>query len=143
MALLTRPDAAYNSWCQVGARSYWVTIREPWTNELDPEDIRNSEDVLRFARIWATASGATHQCQGQSAVIRQRIGAHLEERLYELSGEYLTQLDEDYQRFRSDERVQRLVATADREVARVVPATQPIEHQAKKARQERSRPTWR
>jgi uncharacterized protein (DUF2252 family) len=114
---LCRPRPVFNSWCRIGDQSYWVTIREPWTNELDPEDIKNVKELEAAARIWAVASGATHQHPRQSAAIDRRVNAKLAGQLVQLSDDYLRQLDSDLKALRADKRVAEMVRTAERKIA--------------------------
>jgi uncharacterized protein (DUF2252 family) len=114
---LCRPRPVFNSWCRIGDQSYWVTIREPWTNELDPEDIKNVKELEAAARIWAVASGATHQHPRQSAAIDRRVNAKLAGQLVQLSDDYLRQLDADLKALRADKRVQEMVRSADQRIS--------------------------
>jgi hypothetical protein len=113
---LCRPRPVFNSWCRLGDQSYWVTIREPWTNELDPEDIKNVKELEAAARIWAVASGATHQHPRQSAAIDRRVNAKLAGQLVQLSDDYLRQLDSDLKALRADQRVTEMVRAAERKI---------------------------
>jgi uncharacterized protein (DUF2252 family) len=114
---LCRPRPVFNSWCRIGDQSYWVTIREPWTNELDPADITTSKDLQAAARIWSVASGATHQHPRESAAIDRRVNAKLAGQLVQLSDDYLRQLDSDLKSLRGDKRVTDMVRAAERRIS--------------------------
>lgn len=116
MAELCRPRPVFNSWCRLGEESYWVTIREPWTNELDPDEIKDMKAVEAAARIWAVASGATHQDRALAAVIDRRIGPELARRLLARSDAYLEQLSADLGALRRDPRVAELVKDAQERI---------------------------
>jgi uncharacterized protein (DUF2252 family) len=121
---LCRPRPVFNSWCRMGDESYWVTIREPWTNELDPEDINDLKTLEAAARIWSVASGATHRRPREVTAIRQRAGGMLSGELLELSDAYLGQLTLDLSALREDARVAEMVRTAEQRInsAQVPPA---------------------
>jgi uncharacterized protein (DUF2252 family) len=116
VAALSRPRPFFNGWCRIGRESYWVTLREPWTEELSPQDVEDFDDLLRAARVWAVAAGASHFAPGQADAIAARCDAKLAEDLRRLSGEFLKQLDADYKRLKSDPRVHDLVRQADRAI---------------------------
>jgi uncharacterized protein (DUF2252 family) len=115
-AELSDPDPLFNGWCRVGDKSYWVSLREPWTDELDGADVRNREDLEAAARIWATAAGASHRSSGKAAVIRERCTPQLAAELRRLSDAYLVHLGQEYQALTTDPRVAPLVAKANREI---------------------------
>jgi uncharacterized protein (DUF2252 family) len=122
---LCRPRPVFNSWCRIGSESYWVTIREPWTNELDPQDITTEKDLEAAARIWAVASGATHQHPKESAASDRRAGAKLAGQLVQLSDDYLRQLESDLKALRQDTRVAEMVRTAERRIGEIKLAPAP------------------
>jgi hypothetical protein len=113
MALLSHPPPFLNGWFQVGDESYWVTLREPWTDELDSDDIRDLADLRRIARVWAMAAGATHREPRQGEMIRKRIGPELSNELRRYSNSFLEKLDADHKDFASDPRVPPMIATAN------------------------------
>jgi uncharacterized protein (DUF2252 family) len=109
---LTRPRPFFNGWCRVGRESYWVTLREPWTAELDPQDVKDFDDLLWAARVWAIAAGGSHFEPGQAEVIAGRCDEPLGKRLRNLSDEYLRQLKHDHHALKSDPRAQALARQA-------------------------------
>ena len=111
---LSRPRPLFSGWCQIGEESYWVMIREPWTKELDPEDVKTFNDLLRTARIWAVAAGAGHREPGQAQAIASRITPALASDLRRLSGMYLDRLDADWRDLTADPRTAPLIAVAER-----------------------------
>jgi uncharacterized protein (DUF2252 family) len=113
MALLSHPPPFLNGWFQMGNESYWVTLREPWTDELDSDDIKTLEDLRRVARIWALAAGTTHKQPGQAAIIKKRIGPELSNDLRRYSNAFLLKLDADFKDFKADPRCGPLIATAN------------------------------
>jgi uncharacterized protein (DUF2252 family) len=122
---LSRPKPFFNGWCTIGDESYWVTLREPWTNELDPQDVETWHDLLWAARVWAVAAGASHHEPGQAERIAARSDGDLARELRRLSDDFLKQLDTDYQRLTSDPRVKELVARADEAIDDSRPPAEP------------------
>jgi hypothetical protein len=113
MAVLSRPEPYFNGWCRMGKESYWVTVREPWSDELDAKDVESYDDLLWAARAWAIAAGASHWEKGQAAMIAARSDTKLAAELRRLSDEYVKQLDADHARLTADPRAKALVARAE------------------------------
>ena len=113
MRVLSRPEPYFNGWCRIGEESYWVTVREPWSDELDAKDVESYDDLLWAARAWAIAAGASHWQQGQAAMIAARSDTKLSAELRRLSDEYVKQLDADHARLAADPRAAALVARAE------------------------------
>ncbi len=125
--------------------SYWVTLREPWTDELESDDLRDLSALRHIAKIWATAAGASHRVPGEGEMIRKHIqntnregtaapgtperyekgGPELSHELRRLSNAYLMKLSADYEDFTSDPRCPPLIATANAEIDR---ATKHVPH---------------
>lgn len=110
---LTHPGLFFSGWCQVGRKTYWVTMREPWTLELDEEDIKTLDDLKAYSRLWAIAAGATHRGEGEAKMIAEKLDRRLLERLEALSRQFVAVLERDYARFVADERVIPLVRQAN------------------------------
>ena len=122
---LSRPKPYFNGWCRIGGESYWVSLREPWTNELDPADVESFDDLLWAARAWAVSAGASHFEAGRAVVIAARADGRLAERLRGLSDEFLTHLDREYRALASDPHVKELVARANRAIDQNRPPPEP------------------
>ena len=115
-AELADPDPLFNGWCRVGDESYWVSLREPWTDELDGADVKSRADLDAAARTWATAAGASHRASGKAEIIKERCTPELAAALRSLSDAYLVNLEQEYRSLTSDPRVAPLVAKANREI---------------------------
>jgi hypothetical protein len=131
---LTDPHPFFSGWCRVGGESYWVSLREPWTDELDGADVRTAEDLAAAARAWATAAGASHRGSGEAAVIESRQRPELNEQLRRLSDEYLAQLQETYQALVADPRTAEMVARAERLIDEKQDAAPPREKKPRRGR---------
>lgn len=116
MDRMTDPLPFINSWCEIGGESYWVTIKEPWSDELDPAAIKNVDELLHAARIWGTITGATHREQGRFETILPRLTPVLRDRIRKHAAAFIEQLDRDFTQFRADERVQKHLASIEREL---------------------------
>jgi len=122
---LSRPAPFFNGWCRIGEESYWVSLREPWTNELDPQDVETFDDLLWAARVWAVAAGASHHERGEAGRIAARSTDELARELARLSDDFLKRLDADYRKLVADPRVAELVARADAAIAANRPPAEP------------------
>jgi uncharacterized protein (DUF2252 family) len=133
-AELTDPGPFFNGWCRMGEESYWVSLREPWTDELNGADVRIAADLAAAAHVWATAAGASHRGAGFPEVVRARSTSGLVEQLVWLSGVYLEQLDRDYRQLTADPRVSKLVALAANAIEERQDAAPPIPKKPRKPR---------
>ncbi len=122
--LLSHPQPFLNGWFQMGNESYWVTLREPWTDELESDDIKDLAALRHMAKLWATAAGASHRVAGEGEMIRKHVGPELSNELRRLSNAFLLKLTADYEDFRTDPRVPPLIATAN-EVLDAIKASKP------------------
>lgn len=113
-AVLPAPAGAYlNSWCDIGKESYWVTFKEPWSEELENTMVRDFHDLVYFANVWGTVAGAMHRGQGHAQAILQRLNKpELFDQLRHCSTLYMAELDRQYLDFTNDPR-----AKADKEAA--------------------------
>lgn len=110
---LTEPRALANGWCEIGGESYWVTFKEPWSDELDPDSVKTFDDLLHMASIWGTVAGATHREEGRYETILPRLTPQLRSQLRERSKRFIKQLDDDFRAFRADPRVAAHLAATD------------------------------
>ncbi len=124
LELLSHPQPFLNGWFQMGNESYWVTLREPWTDELESDDIKDLAGLRHVARLWATAAGASHRVPGEGEMIRKHVGPELSNELRRLSNAYLMKLTADYEDFKSDPRCPPLIATAN-EVLNAIKSSKP------------------
>jgi hypothetical protein len=107
MDLLTNPTAYLNTWCDIADESYWVTFKEPWSEELEERSIRNFADLLEKSRVWGSVAGTMHRIQGpgQRAAILERLGrAELFDQLRHRSTLYMAELDRQYGEIKADAR---------------------------------------
>ena len=137
IALLTRPRPYFNGWCRIGDESYWVTVREPWSDELDSKDVSTYDDLLWAGRAWAIAAGASHHEPGQAAMITARSNSKLSADLRRLSDEYVKQLDADSARLAGDARAKELVAQAEAALEKSRAGVAPKQEVDKRARRGR------
>jgi uncharacterized protein (DUF2252 family) len=113
-AMLSPPPYLSGS-CEIGEESYWVSLKEPWSDELDPAKVDSVEELLHLAQIWGTVAGAAHNVGGSNiaAEISKRLGSGLIEPLLARSGRFREELERDFEGFGDDPRVKKHVAAAD------------------------------
>jgi uncharacterized protein (DUF2252 family) len=113
MNVLTNPTAYLNSWCNIGKESYWVTLKEPWSDELEGDKVRDFTRLAGFARTWGAVAGAMHRQQGHGPALLQRLkNPQLIDQLRHRSNLYLEQLDLQYRDFSTDPRTRAEIAKA-------------------------------
>lgn len=116
MDRLTQPLPYINSWCDIGGGSYWVTFKEPWSEELDIETVTSADELIHMARIWGTVAGATHREDGRFEIILPRLNPALLEQIRQRSKLFLKQLDTDFTAFGADSRVRAHVSAVEAEL---------------------------
>ncbi|HEY7115057.1 MAG TPA: DUF2252 family protein [Tepidisphaeraceae bacterium] len=115
MDVLTNPSAYLNCWCDIGKESYWVSFKEPWSDEIELENVRNYPKLLEMTRVWGSVAGAMHRQQGSAiaAAILQRLNRpELFDQLRHRSTLYMATLDREYADFMSDPRARAEAAKA-------------------------------
>lgn len=125
MDRLTDPLPYVNSWCDVGTESYWLSFKEPWSDELDPDDVKTREDLLHVARIWGTVVGAMHREEGRFEVIMPKLTPALLAQIRERSVAFVARLNDDFATFAADARVKSRVAAAEQAISQSNSVTKP------------------
>jgi uncharacterized protein (DUF2252 family) len=119
MNVLTNPTAYLNSWCDIstpgGKESYWVTFKEPWSEEIEPQTLRNYSKLQEAAEVWGAVAGTMHRIQGkaqQQAILERLVKPKLFDDLRHLSNLYTVELDRQYDDFMRDPRARAEAAKA-------------------------------
>ena len=105
-AALADPKPLMSSWCNLGAETYWVTFKEPWSDEFEPERFAGYSDLKAAARIWGIATGASHHRDPAAASLAAKLTPDQVELIRERSEAYVEQLKLDYLAFMRDPRTQ-------------------------------------
>jgi uncharacterized protein (DUF2252 family) len=115
MNVLTNPTAYMNSWCDIGKESYWVTLKDPWSEDLELKMATDYSRLLELARTWGSVAGAMHRQQGHSAAILERLRKpELFEQLRHRSTLYMAELDRQFHDFLHDPRARADAAKAQK-----------------------------
>jgi uncharacterized protein (DUF2252 family) len=112
MQELINPEAYLNTWCDLGGESYWITFKEPWSEEIDITEIKDYGGLRAMAGVWGSVVGAMHRDRGHGDAIRQRLGEGLLAVLRHRSTSYMAELDRQYHDFVSDPRAKAMAAKA-------------------------------
>lgn len=115
VAALTDPNPYLSSWGAAGGESYWVTVKEPWSEELEFEKIDSLAKLRHYARIWATTTGASHRGKGD-AIEAAVMDVGLGESLVRLSQAYGVEVNRQFREFSRDARTRRALQEADRSI---------------------------
>jgi len=113
MDAMTEPRAVFNSWCEVGGRSYWVYLKEPWSDEIEYDDIRDVDELKRLAHVWATVVGCSHREDGRFELILPRLTPQLQSAVETRADEYLEFQRDAFARFVADPRVRQQSGIAE------------------------------
>ena len=111
---LSRPPGYFNSWCTWSGGSYRLTIKEPWTETLDGNDVQTFEDLKHLARIWGTVAGSVHR-QGTDVVTRVKssLTPELPGLLRDRGTAYAQAVADQFRAFNADPRTLEGAARAD------------------------------
>lgn len=112
---LVSPGPLLNSYATMNGRSFWVSLKEPWSDEL-PDRVANAEELFEAARVWGTVAGASIRVPEH----RRRVLSQLDGTLEALStraDRYLRVQHASYLDFAADPRVGVLKDQVDRLVA--------------------------
>jgi uncharacterized protein (DUF2252 family) len=112
---LSNPPAYFNSWCTWNGGSYVLSIKEPWSETMDGNDVNTFEDLKHMARIWGIVAGSAHRQQGNQIVerIKSRLTPELSATLRERAAAYTAKAMKDFEQFRSDPRTTEQVKRAE------------------------------
>lgn len=117
MERLTNPTAYLNAWCDVEGESYWVTFKEPWSDDLEPDMAKDYPSLLMLARVWGSVAGTMHRGTGDRAAILERLDRPgLFDQLRHRSTLYMAELDRQYADFSEDPRARAEAAKAQRRI---------------------------
>ena len=104
-ATLCDPEPLVNGWCDAGGRSYWMTLLEVWSGELEDVRPEGFDDIKSLARIGGMILGTAHRSAAAS-----NVDAAI---LNRLSGEYYAVLVEQYEALRGDPRTLERIQEAE------------------------------
>ena len=120
-AALSDPSPYLNGWCDAAdGRSFLVSFKEPWGDELDPDDVKTLADLKQTARVLAVAVGAAHAhadrlqpTPNPSAHAAGRSADELSNQLADRSAAYAAKVRADFEDLRHDPRTAELVKRAE------------------------------
>jgi uncharacterized protein (DUF2252 family) len=119
MDQMCRPPPLFSSYAEQSgpgpwAKAYWVTVREPWSDELDHKDVKTLDDLRQAADIWALVAGAAAgRCGLRHGQIDTPEGRNkLVEQLLDRGPRFVRWMNEQYEQFLSDPRVSEQVRRA-------------------------------
>lgn len=107
MRTVVQPAPALCGAVEIAGRSYWLSLREPWSDELD-DSAADVNALETAAGRWGTTAGAAHRAGVGPAAAGQladRIDAALADTLRSRATSYLAQQREAFAIFKADPRV--------------------------------------
>jgi uncharacterized protein (DUF2252 family) len=102
---LTDPDPVFVSWCSIGSRSFWVHLKEPWSDELSADNVKSADELIELAEVWGTVAGSAHRLAISSTAVRDKLTPELRSTIESRADAYVDQLLREYDQFVADERV--------------------------------------
>lgn len=105
MRQMTDPVPAICSWADIAGKSYWISLREPWSDELEFDNIKTYEQLLDAARLWAIVAGGANRGFSPTALRSERARDQLARQIGDRASRYLEHLNRDYKQYIADPRV--------------------------------------
>lgn len=112
---LCNPAPLFSSYAeQTTSAGYWVTVREPWSDELDHSDIKTLDDLRRVSDILAMVAGSSlGRCGLRHPQMDSPDGRNeLITQLLDRAPRFVRWMNEQYEQFRADPRVPEQVRRA-------------------------------
>jgi uncharacterized protein (DUF2252 family) len=112
---LVSPRPLLNSYATMNDRSYWVSLKEPWSDEL-PDRVKNADELFEAAHVWGTVAGAAPR----DSALRQQVLLKLDSQRAALSTRaelYVRSQHEAYLSFVADPRTAILRDRVNRQIA--------------------------
>lgn len=109
---------------ELNGQSYWLSIKEPWTDEFDAEEADTAEKLANMARIWGTSTGATHARSGNATAILGQLTSATQSTIAQRAIDYTNELNTTFATFQNDERVKTDIATVRAAIERAKPVAQ-------------------
>jgi uncharacterized protein (DUF2252 family) len=113
MDKMTDPRAFINSWTTLGGKSFWVHFKEPWSDEIDFENVKNFDQLLEMAHVWGTVVGATHRDEGRYELILPRLTPELRQQILQRSDAYQSYQQAAFTAFKTSPEVTEAVSQTD------------------------------
>lgn len=110
---LTEPRPFLNGAVKVAGRTYWLTLKEPWSSELEYDDVKSFDELKHMAAVWGTVAGATHREDGRYDKILPRLTPALKTQLRERAAAYLRLQASQFAEFSNDPRVTAAIGRAE------------------------------
>lgn len=108
------PPLLLNTWCDIGSESFWVTVKEPWSDELDPKVAKNFDDLLKISEVFGTTLGSARRLDSQLAGAKLTVNAtELAGQVVERGNAFTAKVNSDFAQFTQDPAVQQLVGKAE------------------------------
>jgi len=76
MRQMNMPLPLFSSFADIAGKSYWVSIKEPWTDALDSGDVKDVGSMLEQARLWATVAARSHSGPSSGSNSGSNGGSH-------------------------------------------------------------------
>lgn len=118
MDKLTEPRALFNSWADLEGKSFWVSFKEPWSDELAFDEVKDLDQLTQMAVIWSTVVGSTHREEGRFAMILPRLNAEVCEQVKTRAAAYLDFQAEAFITFVENPRTKAAKTRADERIDR-------------------------
>jgi len=116
---LTRPAPLVTGAVELAGKSYLLTIKEPWSDELDWTRIDTPETLVRYALLTATTVGSAHGQDGRSRQIAPLLTPDLTHALHTRATAYTRFVIDAHERFVTDTRVNKLRDVASYELGKL------------------------
>ena len=119
MDKMTDPRAFICSWAELAGKSYWVSFKEPWSDEIAFDDVKNLDQLTQMAVIWGNVVGATHRDEGRFEIILPRLTPAVQTQIRDRAAAYLTYQQAAFTSFTQSPQTAQFIATVAEAIRRI------------------------
>jgi uncharacterized protein (DUF2252 family) len=99
---------------EMGGRSYLLTMKEGWSDELDSREVRDLDDLLEATQILGTVAGIMHARTGNPAELERILEPETLGRIRALADAYIPTLMREFESLRADPQALRLIEQTEK-----------------------------
>jgi hypothetical protein len=100
---LVAPKSFVNSWATMNKQSFWVSVKEPWSDEF-PDRVKDADELLHAAKVWGAVAGSALRDPARKRSVIAKLDDDLARLLAERADAYVELQRESFRAFSTDPR---------------------------------------
>jgi uncharacterized protein (DUF2252 family) len=113
MNRMNQPVPLFSSFADLDAKSYWVSIKEPFSDSLEYDDVKDKATLLAQAKLWAIVAARSHSGNGSLDRLSELETPALQTQLLDRSKAYVKHSHELFQALVNDPHTKQNVEQVD------------------------------